>query len=159
MRAIHQKLVRDLWHMRGAVITIALVVAAGVSAYVTLHGTWLSIKRARDGYYSAERFGDVFAQFERAPLALVEKIATGRSAGTRPTTAKELAQTAVLALPLIEVAAKVRNGPVADDEEDYALPYWAGIVPLRQAFGEPQPDAGVRELPEYLRAAVTGVTA
>jgi uncharacterized protein len=91
--------------------------------------------------------------------ALVEKIATGRSAGTRPPTAKELAQTAVLALPLIEVAAKVRNGPVADDEEDYALPYWAGIVPLRQAFGEPQPDAGVRELPEYLRAAVTGVTA
>jgi putative ABC transport system permease protein len=75
VRAIHQKLVRDLWHMRGAVITIALVVAAGVSAYVTLHGTWLSIVRARDRYYTSERFGDVFAQFERAPLVLVDKIA------------------------------------------------------------------------------------
>ena len=63
MRAIHQKLVRDLWHMRGAVITIAIVVAMGVSAYVTLHGTWLSIVRARDRYYSAERFGDAFAAF------------------------------------------------------------------------------------------------
>jgi len=91
--------------------------------------------------------------------ALVEKIATGRSANTRPATVRELAQTAVLALPLVEVAAKVRNGPVGDEEEDYGLPHWAGIVPLRQEFGEPQPDTGVGELPEYLRAAVTGVTA
>jgi nitroimidazol reductase NimA-like FMN-containing flavoprotein (pyridoxamine 5'-phosphate oxidase superfamily) len=90
--------------------------------------------------------------------ALVEKIATGRAADTRPPTAKELAQTSVLAMPLAEVAAKVRNGPVADDEEDYALPHWAGIVPLRVTAGEPRPDAGVTDLPGYLRAAVTGVT-
>lgn len=90
--------------------------------------------------------------------ALVEKIATGRAADTRPPTAKELAQTSVLAMPLAEVAAKVRNGPVADDEEDYALPHWAGIVPLRVIAGEPRPDTGVADLPGYLRAAVTGVT-
>jgi uncharacterized protein len=91
--------------------------------------------------------------------ALVEKIAAGRADETRPPTVKELAQTTVLALPLVEVAAKVRNGPVGDDPEDYALPHWAGIVPLRISYGEPQPDTGVTGLPEYLRAAVTGVTA
>jgi uncharacterized protein len=91
--------------------------------------------------------------------ALVEKIAAGRAADTRPPTVKELAQTTVLALPLVEVAAKVRNGPVGDDPEDYALPHWAGIVPLRIVYDEPQPDTGVTEAPEYLRAAVTGVTA
>jgi hypothetical protein len=90
--------------------------------------------------------------------ALVEKIAVGRAADTRPPTAKELAQTSVLALPLVEVAAKVRNGPVGDDPEDYALPHWAGIVPLRVAVGVPQPDTGVTGMPDYLRAAVTGVT-
>ena len=109
-----------------------------------------------------ERHPDRFTDpAEKAAVltALVEKIATGRSTETRPATAKELAQTAVLALPLVEVAAKVRNGPVADDDEDYSLPHWAGIVPLRLAFGEPQPDTGVGELPGYLRAAVMGVTA
>jgi uncharacterized protein len=90
--------------------------------------------------------------------AIVEKIAAGRSADTRPPTIKELAQTTVLALPLVEVAAKVRNAPVGDEPEDYALPHWAGIVPLRITAGEPEPDAGVAGVPAYLRAAVTGVT-
>ena len=67
VKALTLKLLRDIWHMRGAVFTIALVVASGVAAFVTLRGTWLSIARARDRYYSAERFGDVFAQLERAP--------------------------------------------------------------------------------------------
>jgi nitroimidazol reductase NimA-like FMN-containing flavoprotein (pyridoxamine 5'-phosphate oxidase superfamily) len=91
--------------------------------------------------------------------ALVDKIAAGRSADTRPPTARELAQTTVLALPLVEVAAKVRNGPVGDEPEDYALPHWAGIVPLRLVAEEPRPDTGVVGVPGYLRAAVTGVTA
>jgi nitroimidazol reductase NimA-like FMN-containing flavoprotein (pyridoxamine 5'-phosphate oxidase superfamily) len=91
--------------------------------------------------------------------AIVEKIATGRSADTRPPTTKELAQTTVLAVPLVEVSAKVRDAPVGDDPEDYALPHWAGIVPLRLVAGEPRPDTGVAGLPGYLRAAVTGVTA
>ncbi len=74
MTALTTKLFRDIWHMRGAVLTIALVVASGVSAFVTLRGTWLSIIRARDHYYSVERFGDVFAQLERAPLTLVSTL-------------------------------------------------------------------------------------
>jgi nitroimidazol reductase NimA-like FMN-containing flavoprotein (pyridoxamine 5'-phosphate oxidase superfamily) len=76
----------------------------------------------------------------RVLTALVDKIATGRSAQTRPPSARELAQTAVLALPLREVSAKVRAGGVADEPEDYALPYWAGVLPLRLVAGEPEPD-------------------
>ena len=43
----------------------------------------------------------------------------------------------VLALPLAEVSAKVRQGPPVDDEGDRALPVWAGVVPLRAVAGEP----------------------
>ena len=74
MKALTIKLFRDIWLMRGAVFTIALVVASGVAAFVTLRGTWLSIIRARDHYYSVERFGDVFAQLERAPLTLTSSL-------------------------------------------------------------------------------------
>jgi nitroimidazol reductase NimA-like FMN-containing flavoprotein (pyridoxamine 5'-phosphate oxidase superfamily) len=89
--------------------------------------------------------------------AIVEKIAAGRAADTRPPAPKELAQTSVLALPLNEVSAKVRAKGVSDDPEDYALPHWAGVLPLRVVAGEPEPDEGVEGLPDYLRA-VTGVT-
>ena len=52
----------------------------------------------------------------------------------------EMKQTIVLALPLEEVSAKVRVGPPADDDEDYALPIWAGVVPIRAQLGEPAED-------------------
>ena len=82
---------------------------------------------------------------KRAVLnALVDKVAPGRSRESRPPTDKELAKTALLALPLREVSAKVRAGGVADEPEDYALPYWAGVVPMRLSAGPPQPDDGVR---------------
>ena len=58
----------------------------------------------------------------------------------------EMKQTIVLALPLEEVSAKVRVGPPADDDEDYALPIWAGVVPVRTQLGEPVGDG--RVLPE-----------
>jgi hypothetical protein len=46
----------------------------------------------------------------------------------------------VLRLPLDEASAKVRTGPPKDDESDYALPVWAGVIPLRQEAGAPQAD-------------------
>jgi RimJ/RimL family protein N-acetyltransferase/nitroimidazol reductase NimA-like FMN-containing flavoprotein (pyridoxamine 5'-phosphate oxidase superfamily) len=78
-----------------------------------------------------------------AMTALVEKVGTGRATQSRPPTRKELAETAVLALPLHEVSVKARSGGVIDDEADLALPYWAGVVPLRLTPGRPEPDAGV----------------
>jgi uncharacterized protein len=77
---------------------------------------------------------------EAALRALVDHIVPGRSDHVRGGSPKELAATAVLALPLVEVSAKVRGGPVADEEEDYALPVWAGVLPLRLAAGAPEPD-------------------
>ena len=46
----------------------------------------------------------------------------------------------VLALPITEASAKIRTGPPIDDDEDYELPIWAGVVPLVTALGEPRPD-------------------
>jgi uncharacterized protein len=62
--------------------------------------------------------------------AFTEKILPGRWEDARQPNEKELRATSILKLPLTEVSAKVRSGPVLDDEEDYALPVWAGIVPL-----------------------------
>jgi nitroimidazol reductase NimA-like FMN-containing flavoprotein (pyridoxamine 5'-phosphate oxidase superfamily) len=67
----------------------------------------------------------------RAMRALVEHVAAGRWGDTRRPNAKELAQTLVLALPLVEASAKVRSGPPLDGEEDLALAHWAGVIPLR----------------------------
>jgi nitroimidazol reductase NimA-like FMN-containing flavoprotein (pyridoxamine 5'-phosphate oxidase superfamily) len=94
-------------------------------------------------------------EVKRAVLtALVEKVALGRAADSRPPTRRELAQTTVLALPLTEVSAKVRGGGVKDEPEDYGLPHWAGVVPLRLVAGEPEPDDGVPgPTPAYLAAA------
>jgi nitroimidazol reductase NimA-like FMN-containing flavoprotein (pyridoxamine 5'-phosphate oxidase superfamily) len=73
--------------------------------------------------------------------ALVEHFMPGRSADARAGSRQEVAATAVLAVPLEEVSAKVRTGDPKDDEEDYALPVWAGILPLELQPGDPVPDS------------------
>jgi RimJ/RimL family protein N-acetyltransferase/nitroimidazol reductase NimA-like FMN-containing flavoprotein (pyridoxamine 5'-phosphate oxidase superfamily) len=86
--------------------------------------------------------------------ALVDKVGRGRAADSRPPNRKELAEVAVLALPLSEVSVKARAGGVIDEDADYALPHWAGVVPLRLVPGIPEPDAGVQvPVPDYLRPA------
>ena len=72
--------------------------------------------------------------------ALVEHIVPGRSDQVRGADRRELASTAVLALPLDEVSAKVRTGPPKDDDPDYDLPIWAGVLPLALSPGAPVPD-------------------
>lgn len=85
--------------------------------------------------------------------ALLDHVAPGRSADSRPPNARELAATAVLALDLVEVSAKVRDGGPVDDEEDLALPHWAGVVPLTLTASAPvradDQDPAV-PLPSYL---------
>ena len=75
-----------------------------------------------------------------ALLALSEHIIRGRWADVREPTDQEMKQTIVLCLPLEEASAKIRTGPPLDDEEDYALPIWAGVVPLKLVAGEPIKD-------------------
>jgi nitroimidazol reductase NimA-like FMN-containing flavoprotein (pyridoxamine 5'-phosphate oxidase superfamily) len=69
--------------------------------------------------------------------AFTEKILPGRWDDARQPSEKELKATSILRLPLSEVSAKMRTGDVQDDEEDYALPVWAGILPIRLAASEP----------------------
>ncbi len=76
----------------------------------------------------------------RALTAFVERVTPGRTNDSRPPTRKEIAETAVLALPLTEVSVKIRQGPPVDEEEDLTLPHWAGVIPLRVVIGAPEPD-------------------
>lgn len=90
----------------------------------------------------------------RALAALLDHVAAGRAADSRTPNPRELAATAVLALDLIDVCAKVRAGGPVDDPEDAALPHWAGVVPLTLAAGTPESaddlDPAI-PLPHYLR--------
>jgi putative ABC transport system permease protein len=74
VRALHRKLLRDLVGLRGQVLTIAVVVAAGVASYVTLRSAWSSLAQSRDGYYERHRFADLFVHLRRAPEALAGRI-------------------------------------------------------------------------------------
>jgi nitroimidazol reductase NimA-like FMN-containing flavoprotein (pyridoxamine 5'-phosphate oxidase superfamily) len=76
---------------------------------------------------------------------LTEHLAPGRWAEARLPNDRELALTQVLRMSLEESSAKIRTGPPKDDEEDYALPIWAGVLPLAQVAGTPQPDPRLPE--------------
>lgn len=89
----------------------------------------------------------------RALAAVVDHVASGRSADSRPPNARELAATAVLALDLLEVSAKVRAGGPVDEEEDLTLPHWAGVLPLTLRPDRPVPADDLdpaTPLPSYL---------
>lgn len=77
--------------------------------------------------------------------AFTEHVLQGRWAEVRPPNARELNSTLVLALPLAEASAKVRTGPPIDEEEDYELPVWAGVLPLRTVAGEAIADTRLAE--------------
>src|ERR1700740_1397356 len=69
-----------------------------------------------------------------------EHVMKGRWDDVRQPTEQELKATTVLALPLEDVSAKVRPGRRIDDQADYALPVWAGVLPLETSVKEPVPD-------------------
>jgi uncharacterized protein len=86
---------------------------------------------------------------------LSEHILPGRWAESRQPNEKELKATLVMRLPIEEFSAKVRQGPVVDDEEDYAFRTWAGVIPLTMVAGEPIDDARLLpdvKAPQYARA-------
>jgi nitroimidazol reductase NimA-like FMN-containing flavoprotein (pyridoxamine 5'-phosphate oxidase superfamily) len=72
--------------------------------------------------------------------AFTEHVIPGRWSEVRQPNEQELKATTVLALPLVEVSAKVRTGPPKDDEEDLAFPVWAGVLPLQMAALAPIDD-------------------
>ncbi|MGH8132571.1 MAG: pyridoxamine 5'-phosphate oxidase family protein [Steroidobacteraceae bacterium] len=76
----------------------------------------------------------------RAQTALVEHVMPGRAVLVRAPSPQELDATTVLAVPLTEASAKIRTGPPLDVEADYALPCWAGVLPLQVTALAPLPD-------------------
>ena len=90
---------------------------------------------------------------EHALYVVTEQILKGRWEEARTPTAQELKATKVLAVQIEEASAKVRTGPPKDEEEDYALPIWAGVLPLQTTIGNAVPDPKLKEpvpLPESI---------
>ncbi|MFI6272900.1 bifunctional pyridoxamine 5'-phosphate oxidase family protein/GNAT family N-acetyltransferase [Micromonospora zamorensis] len=158
----------DTLYLHGSTGSRPLLAARGEGLPVCVAVTVLDgLVYARSQFHHSANYRSVVAHGtarlvtdEREKLAmltaLVEKVGAGRSTQTRPPSRRELAETAVLALPLHEVSVRARSGGVREDEDDLHLPHWAGVLPLRMTAGQPEPDAGVTApLPAYLRAART----
>lgn len=91
--------------------------------------------------------------------AMIDGLFPGRWDTLRPMLPKEFKATGVLALPLTEASCKVRQGAPIDDEEDYSLPIWAGVLPVRMQWGTPENDARILpdvETPETISAFPQG---
>ena len=140
--------VNDTLYIHGSAASRMLrTLADGVQICVTI--TLIDgIVMARSGFHSSMNYRSVVilgraTQVEgrdeklAAMAAFSEQVMPGRWKDLRETTDAELKGTLVLSLPLKEVSAKVRSGPPKDDEVDYALPLWAGIVPLKLTAGNP----------------------
>lgn len=76
MSALNRKMFRDLWHMRGQAIAIALVIASGVAMFIMSLSTLRSLQLTQVTYYERYRFGQVFAHLKRAPETLESRIST-----------------------------------------------------------------------------------
>jgi nitroimidazol reductase NimA-like FMN-containing flavoprotein (pyridoxamine 5'-phosphate oxidase superfamily) len=118
-----------------------------------------SVFRHSVNYRSAVIFGTatiVSGEDERrqALRLITDHIIPGRWAAARQPTAKEMAATAVLSLPLAEASVKVRTGMPADEPADHDLDVWAGVLPISVTFGDPLPDPRLRAevpLPAHIR--------
>jgi len=84
----------------------------------------------------------------------IDGLFPGRSQEVRPSTKQELKGTTVLRMKIEELSCKVRTGPPVDDEDDYQLDCWAGVVPIQKTLGKPVPcprlKQGIKE-PDYIK--------
>lgn len=100
--------------------------------------------------------GRLLSEEEKADAfdLIVDRLIPGRLADIRASNRSEIAQTAVVELPLDEVSAKVRSGGPVDDPEDLDQEVWAGVIPMELVVGEAIPAPDLRngvDLPDYLR--------
>ena len=138
--------------------------ATGVAACVTV--TLVDgIVLARSAFHHSMNYRSVVAfgtarqiddpQGKAEALRIIsDHLIAGRWNDVRMPTAQELKATSVLEFTIDDVSAKVRTGPPMDDDEDYALPIWAGVVPLSLRAAAPLPDTRMAEgIPEpgYVR--------
>jgi len=156
------------WHGSSASRMLRQV-KGGVPACVTVsHFDGLVL--ARSGFHCSVNYRAVMA-FGRAHAVedeaakrkaldvFLEHVLPGHPAHMREPNAQELKATTVVGMEIEEATAKVRTGPPKDDDEDYALDCWAGVVPLSTVVGEPIPDPKLKPgiaIPDYVRRIVAG---
>ena len=143
------------WHGSAASRMLEAADGADVCVTVTLID---GIVVARSAFHHSVNYRSVMligraslitdpAEKEARLKAFIDGLFPGRWAILRPVTARELRATSVLSIPISEASAKVRIGPPKDDEEDYALDIWAGVLPLRlesqTPIGDPRMKADV----------------
>lgn len=74
VRALNRKLLRECWHLKGQMLSIALVVATGMMTVLTMRGSYEALVDAQQRYYNQMRFADVWTALRRAPDSLLERI-------------------------------------------------------------------------------------
>jgi uncharacterized protein len=144
----------DTLYLHGSSANSTFMAGAGQDVCVTVtHLDGLVCARSvfshSMNYRSAMIYGVARLLTERderveALRVITEHLAPGQWSYARQPTAKELAATSALALPLAESSVKIRAGGPSDEPEDYAADIWAGVVPVTVSFGEPEPDAELR---------------
>jgi hypothetical protein len=155
----------DLLYLHGSAVSRMLrTLSEGVPVSVTVtHVDGLVL--ARSAFHHSVNYRSVVilgtarlvtdpAEKMEALRIFTEHVMKGRWDDVRQPTEQELKATTVLALPLEEVSAKVRTGGPIDDEEDYTLPVWAGVLPLETVAKKPLPDPqrkSDRPIPDYLK--------
>ncbi|HKS28703.1 MAG TPA: FtsX-like permease family protein [Pyrinomonadaceae bacterium] len=112
MRPLDRKLYRDLWHIRGQVAAIALVVACGVAAFVAMQSTYRSLIASQDSYYTEYRFADVFTHVKRAPESLKSRMMESPGVGVIET---RVAADVILDVPGVEEPATGRLVSIPSD--------------------------------------------
>lgn len=136
------------------------IAASGAQVCVTvMHLDGLVLARSAFHHSMNYRCAIIYGVFEVVPEsrkaaaldAFMETLAPGRSGHARPGNAKELAATTVLRIALDEASCKVRTGGPNDDEEDLALPVWAGVLPLALTPQAPIAAAAPDDTPDYVR--------
>jgi uncharacterized protein len=137
------------WHGSSASRMLEAVEAAEACVTVTLIDGFVL---ARSAFHHSANYRSVMVlgtarkitdndEKEARLRVFVDTLFPGRWDILRPMNAKEFKATTVMSLPLSEASAKVRTGPPKDDEEDYSLPIWAGVLPIHMQIGMPIPDA------------------
>jgi uncharacterized protein len=155
------------WHGSSASRMLEACETAEVCLNVTILDAYVLARSAFNhscNYRSVMAFGTAHKVTDPEEKILrlntfVDSLLPGRREMLRTMTAKEVKATMILGMELNEVSAKVRSGPPGDDDEDYALPIWAGVVPVSQVFGAPVDDprlmAGVK-VPGHVGARFGG---
>lgn len=159
----------EMLYLHGSSANRSLLAAAGreVCVTVTLLDAMVcarSVFHNSMNYRSAVIYGTarlVTDEQERmdALAAITEHLIPGRWDNSRRPSRKDLAATVVIAVSLQEASVKARSGGPKDEEEDYALDHWAGVLPVATTIGPPQPDPLLRpgiEVPEHIAKLAGG---